>query len=117
MNTVRNLSQRVIKNGIKKPISQRILLTKFNYHRFQRNPSLSSPFLRYARNQQKVTLLNRNPSPSFLSKRKFSGMFGASVIGTFIKTSVIFYGIPFFGVCKILWYYGYNTAQTDNPAQ
>merc|ERR1712113_1013370 len=60
-----------------------------HHHRFIQRGA-SSPFLKV----RNVNLLSKNPRPSFLSRRKFSGVFGASVIGAFIKTSLVFYAIP-----------------------
>ena len=85
MNTLRQFSYRTMQTAIKP--TQRIASTSTIHHRFIQR---SSPFLR-------TRLSAKNPRPSFLSltnKRRFSGVFGASVIGAFIKTSVVFYAIP-----------------------
>eukprot|EP01084_Bolivina_argentea_P140088 246380_1 len=87
MNALRQMSARGIRNGFKRPSlqAQRLLFTKYHHRTFRKNPS---PFFR-----QRVTLLNKNPNPSFLTSRKFS-VFGASVMGSFIKTSGVFFAIP-----------------------
>eukprot|EP00484_Ammonia_sp_Unknown_P001006 CAMPEP_0197020384 /NCGR_PEP_ID=MMETSP1384-20130603/1144_1 /TAXON_ID=29189 /ORGANISM="Ammonia sp." /LENGTH=183 /DNA_ID=CAMNT_0042447995 /DNA_START=39 /DNA_END=590 /DNA_ORIENTATION=+ len=87
MNAVRHFSRKAIRRGIK-PSTQR-LATSTVHHRFIQR-STRNPFLR----QTRVTLLTRNPRPTFLSSRKFSGVFGTSVMGAFIKSSVVFFGIP-----------------------
>ena len=86
MNTLRQFSYRAVRSTVKTQ-PQRLTTTTFHHRFIQRG---SSPFLR----QRKVNLLIKNPRPTFLSRRRFSSVFGASVIGAFIKTSLVFYAIP-----------------------
>ena len=83
MNVMRLLSVRASRSMHKSP-TQRI--TKLHHRTFQRT---SSPFFR-----QRKQILHKSSSLSSFSTRKSSGVFGASVMSTFIKTSVVFYAIP-----------------------
>eukprot|EP00485_Elphidium_margaritaceum_P013188 CAMPEP_0202685306 /NCGR_PEP_ID=MMETSP1385-20130828/1057_1 /ASSEMBLY_ACC=CAM_ASM_000861 /TAXON_ID=933848 /ORGANISM="Elphidium margaritaceum" /LENGTH=182 /DNA_ID=CAMNT_0049339621 /DNA_START=26 /DNA_END=574 /DNA_ORIENTATION=+ len=86
MNALRQLSHCAAKRAMK-PAPQRLSTSTFHQRFIQRS---TSPFNR----SQRITLLSRQPRPSFLSSRKFSGVFGASVMGAFLKTSLVFYAIP-----------------------
>ena len=85
MNIIRQLSRRAARNVMKRPTPQRLTPT-FQSRFLRRN---FSPMTR-----SRMTVLRRKPTPFVMPSRKFSSVFGASVIGTFIKTSVVFYGIP-----------------------
>ena len=67
--------------------TQRMSTTTFHHRFIQRS---SSPFLR----SRHLTKNYARTRPSFLSSRRFSGVFGPSVLGAFIKTSLVFYAIP-----------------------
>merc|ERR1719189_925978 len=62
-------------------------ITTLHHRTFRRT---SSPFFR----QRNINSSKKNSSFSLLSSRPFSGVFGNSVMSTFIKTSVVFYAIP-----------------------
>ena len=83
MNTLRQFSYRTMHTAIKP--TQRMSTTTFHHRFIQRS---SSPFLRSKHLTKNYT------RASFLSSRRFSGVFGPSVIGAFIKTSLVFYAIP-----------------------
>ena len=85
MNAIRQLSRRTARTAVKKPVPQR-LTTTFQSRLFKRN---FTPLMR-----GRVAMLRRSSSPFMMPSRKFSSVFGASVISTFVKTSLVFYGIP-----------------------